>query len=141
MAHAIHIQISSPCCPRNGRLNYRRYVSTSGYSAKCARCISRPNKCVAELLSRQAQKSVYCVMSCEAVVTFILIEELFTQILVKLSNVEIYENTLIVFGMICGQVEGQKMQDVQVQSDPAFRRQKRHSTRRRISSPTDFAYV
>jgi hypothetical protein len=32
-------------------------------------------------------------MSCEAFVKFLLIEELFPQILVKLSNVEFYENT------------------------------------------------
>jgi hypothetical protein len=36
-------------------------------------------------------------MSCEAVVTFVLIEELFPQILVKLSNVDYSENTFSVF--------------------------------------------
>ena len=80
---------------------------------------------------------MYYIISCEAVVTFVLIEELFPQILVKLSNVEFYENTFSVFGMIFGQVEGQKMQDVQVQSDPAFRQQKWHSAIR-IFSPADF---
>jgi len=78
-------------------------------------------------------------MSCKAVVTFVLIEELFPQILVKLGNVEFYENTFSVFGMICGHVEGQNVQDVQVESDPAFQWQEQHSTRRRIFSPADLA--
>jgi len=78
-------------------------------------------------------------MSCKAVVTFVLIEELFPQILVKLGDVEFYEHIFSVFGMICGHVEGKEVQDVQVQSDPAFRRQERHSTRRTIFSPTDLA--
>jgi hypothetical protein len=78
-------------------------------------------------------------MSCKAVVSFVSIEEFFPQMLVKFGNVEFYENTFSVFGMICGHVEGQKMQDAQGQSDPAFRLQKRHSTRRRIFSLADLA--
>jgi len=50
----------------------------------------------------------------------VLKEELFPQNLVKLGNVEFYEYIFSVFGAICAHVEGQKMQDVQVQSDPAF---------------------
>jgi len=78
-------------------------------------------------------------MSCEAVVTFVLIEELFPQILVKSGNVECYENILSVFGMICGHVEGQKLQDVQVKLYPAFRWQKWHSTRRKVFSTANLA--
>jgi hypothetical protein len=33
--------------------------------------------------------------------------EMFPQILVKSGIVEFYENTISVFGMICGEVEGQ----------------------------------
>ena len=76
---------------------YRHEVSTSRFTTKFVRYISRPSKCLAELLSRQAQKSVYCIMSCKAVVTFVLIEELFPQILVKLGDLEFYENISSVF--------------------------------------------
>jgi len=59
-------------------------------------------------------------VSCDAVFMSVLKEELFPQNLVKLGNVEFYEYIFSVFGAICAHVEGQKMQDVQVQSDPAF---------------------
>ena len=98
--HIIYLyKFLRPVVPEMGALcrrYYRHQVSTSRFSTKCIRYISLPNKYLAELLSRQTQKSVYNIVSCEAVVTLVLIEELFPHILVKFGNVEFYENTFSV---------------------------------------------